>query len=189
MQVQITLSRAHKIAERIKDMMREKDALLGSVFSNMYLTGIAGKSQKADWERKFKEGKMALAMYQNYNEVLTQVRMVIGRANVTFGISDLLAEQEKLSRWNGVLKEILKKDGDPIIPSDLEDYKPFSSDSSPRSHVEVTLIDPELRAELTGVMEENKKRIFAISNRIADTNVNKITLEISDEMVKELGLA
>ena len=191
MEVQVTLSRAHKVAERLKGLMNEQGQIAQQSLQDTNVSGVTGATQITALTDKSLKGFEALSTYARYNEVFANLRMAIGKANVANGVSDLLAKQEALSRSVGLLQNVLGRvDFNAIQPSQLVDYKPVvvNERSMREPTVSVAMLTAEQRKHVEEQLAAGKKAIFVISDKVADANATKIKFDLEPDLAGLLGL-
>lgn len=191
--ITMTLSRAHKVAERLKAKMSEAAAEADAGFGTVRVEGVAGESQIQALASGRQKALKALAAHEQLNGALFALRSAIGRANASAGVSDGLAEQEMISRRLKLLRGIVAgSSARAIAPEDLADYRPLTTVKEVYGHretgVEVTLLTLQAREELEAEIERLQKRAYKISDKVADANAAKVEIDLPDELVAELGL-
>jgi hypothetical protein len=193
MPVQLSLSRAHKVVERLKTLAQEQSQLASQNLADTLVNGYAGDAQVESMTARASKGLSALTEYARLNSVLGDVRAQIGRANAAHGVGDLLARQETLSRQASLLQVILEqKDVGTLRPSDLQHYKPFNAgeQSMLRSPgVRVRMLSDDQSDQLARTLSGLRKEIFEISDKVADVNASRITLSLDNDLAQTLGLA
>lgn len=189
MQVKITLSRAHKVTERIKALLAELSSTAVYGLANASVPRYTGEDQVELLSARSAKGIQAVGKYFKYNQVLTDLRLAISKANTDFGVSELLGQQEMLSRNCGLLKQLLTDvDVNAVAPSQLKDVRiPANPDRYRDPDIIVTLLTAADRAKLEADMVTLKKEMFVVSDKIADANANKITIELDEAIAADLG--
>ena len=123
--------------------------------------------------------------------MFANLRMAIGKANVSNGVSDLLAQQEALSRSVALMQNVLGRvDVNAIQPSQLADYKPVvvNERSMREPVVTVAMLSAKERAVIEEQLVAGKKAIFVISDKVADANATKIKFQMEHDLAGLLGL-
>lgn len=192
MEIKITLSRAHKVAERLKGLLAEQSAIACQNLSDVSITLSSGGSQYPALVARTAAGLAAVTAYNRFNKVLGELRGFVGKVNAAAGVSDLLTQQETLSRQLGFLKSLLEQstgDVNAIQPSQLEFYKPLVVDRPLREpSVMVSLLPETHRKELEMAVAEAKKALFIVSDKVADANATKVAITLDEDMAELLGL-
>lgn len=186
--IEVSLTRAHKIAERLKQaasaLFDESKALAQPVA----LQGVVGDAQvqrlKAQGERV-----MALATRaQAYTRAAASVRSTIGMENASRGISNLMAELDATNRILAVQKDLLTASKSMAVQaSDLLETQAQSNDASRVGYyVSVRVLTESDRQALELEVAALQREAYSLSDRIAEANAARVTLELADEMVKEV---
>ena len=114
----------------------------------------------------------------------------VGAANLESGVSHLLAEQEGLSRRIALMKSILAKPSNAISLDALPDYKPFGEQNSFArvTGIQVSTLPTEISNDLAIELTKLQTQAFALSDKMADANASRISLELPDNIAEVLGL-
>lgn len=186
--LQITLSRAHKIAERLKQKIGEMHAEAVSQARTVTVTGVTGDSQV---QRLVEQGERAMALTARADRfivALAALRAQIGAQNEARGISAMLAELEGVNRrlaHRKVLLAHVRDDG--IAPQDLMSYKPISPDSrAMMGGVSVSVLDAAKGVALNTEVSALQREAFAMSDRIAEANAMRFAVELDDDIAAEV---
>jgi hypothetical protein len=179
-QLTVSLSRAHKIAERIKARMTELAAEAATLMGNQTVSGVGGEAQQAKLQGMAAQGAAALDQALQYSDALATLRAAIGAENQARGINAMLAELEALNRTMGMLKNVLSStSAKAITPAELAEYKPLST-SSMHASIAVTVMTAEQVKDLTERHAKAQREAFALSDRIAEANARSFTLALPD---------
>lgn len=192
MRITMTLSRAHKVAERLRTKVTEAAQAAGAGLGIIRVDGVGGDAQLASLAESRQKALEALGTHATYNQALQDVRAAVGRANATTGVSDLLAEQEAIARRIKLLRDILgASSAIAIQPEELATYRPLTQArdvySRGETGVPVTLLPTEVRAGLEADLNALQKQQYAVSDRVADANAARIELDLPDELAADLG--
>lgn len=186
-----TLNRAHKLADRVRQMLNEEGEKARSMFSAVSLQGYAGDAQVRSLSRQSASGCEALARHRVLNEALRTIREAVGRANVTSGVHERLAEQDALNRRLQLLRQLVNaRPATAIEPSALEHYQPYSkNDSVLRSPmVVVATMDAPTLFDIQAEISATEKALYALSDAIAECNLSKVTISIDAQLAGEIGI-
>ncbi len=187
--IEISLSRAHKIAERLKTQAADlsKEAL-----AQAQVTHIAGITGDAHIQRLSAQGDKAMALSaksERYLRVMADVRTVIARENEARGINALLARLDVVNRLVTQKKELLEQaKSDGIEPSELASYKPLMG-SEARSYsagVAVNVLGQTRREVLEAALSQLQREAVQVSDRIAEANAARLALELDDDIAVEV---
>lgn len=192
MRVPMTLSRCHKVAERLRAKVAEAAEAVTTGLGIVRIDGLAGESQLAALSASRDKADVALKAHHESNQALQAVRAAIGRANVVAGVSDLLAEQEAIGRRIKLLRGVLATHTTTAIqPDELSEYRPLNQVKEVFSRgdagVQVTLLTAAYRAQLEAEIAALQKQLYRVSDAVADANATRVTLDLPDNLVEELG--
>jgi hypothetical protein len=181
-QLTISLSRAHKIAERIKTRMNELAAEATALMGNQSVSGVGGEAQITKLQGMATKGMAALDQALVYSEAFAKLRSAIGAQNQSRGINEMLAELESLNRTMGTLKTVLSStSAKAIAPSELAEYKPLNT-SNMHASIAVAVLAPEQVNYLTDRHAKAQREAFALSDRIAEANAKSFTVDLPDDI-------
>ena len=186
--LQITLSRTHKISERLKARATEffKEALiLGQVARE------SGSSGESHVQRLTEQGQKALALSEKaerYSRITAEVRAVIGRENETRGINALLARLDAVNRILAHKKELLEQAKSAgIAPAELLTFKPLAgSDSRFNSVIQVKVLDDAAQQVLEKSVAALQREAFQLADQVAEANAARLTLTLDDDIAAEV---
>lgn len=181
-QLTVSLSRAHKIAERIKTQMHELSSAATTLMGNQTVSGVGGAAQLAKLQGMAAQGALALDTALQYSDALAKLRAAIGAENQARGINAMLAELEAHNRAIGLLKNVLASTtAKAISPAELAEYKPLNA-SALHASIAVTVMSPEQVQDLAERLAKTQRDAFALSDRIAEANAKPFTLELPDDI-------
>lgn len=182
----ITLSRAHKIAERLKTKASEMWAESERLSQNAPVSGKTGPSQGA---RLAAQGTEALALADAAERVLRAVagvRQRIAHENEKRGINRLLGLSDAVNRSIASRKSLLElaKDGS-IGHDELEHYKPLKDEASYGSgSVRVNVFTDAQRAAMAAALAQLRRESFALADQIAEANAGRLSLDLDDDIAE-----
>lgn len=190
-QFSCTLNRAHKLAERVRQMMADEAGKARIAFSPVSIQAYTGPHQVRAITEQGVRGEVALARHAVLNATLQSLRTAIGRANVEAGIHDLLAEQDSLNRRLQVLRTLL--DCRPMMaidPMEVACYQPLTKadGSRPVLTVSVASLSAETLVSVQDEVGTIEKTLYVLADRIAERNLTKITVSIDAQLAQDIGL-
>lgn len=190
-QFSCTLNRAHKLVERVRQMLNDETARARTAFLPVTLHGYAGEGQVAALVEQGVVGEAALTRHAVLNDALYRLRAAIGRANVEAGVHDLLAEQDALNRRLQALRSLLDcRPMTAIEPCALADYLAMgkSEGAMRASMVTVATMPAQALATIRAEAAALEKTLYALSDRIAERNLTRITVSIDAQLAHDIGL-
>ena len=190
----LTLSRWHKIAERLSREYTETVYACRLTLNQTKVSAYLGSSQEKELRGQSTMSLERLNKAFFIQDCLAQIRQALGDAIVHHGISAKLAEFDKLNRRVKVLTEIIEgQKADMIgidelhkIPADyLADGERYDSK---RPLLSVRMLDASALGALRTQFEQLRTQAYALADEIADLNRAKITLELPVEIAQMAGL-
>lgn len=186
-----TLTRWHKVAERIKgattELMQSNLAVLNAgqqIDGDTFVVRKAALQSAA--EKALSE---QTALYFSLHDALFAIRKALAHANTAEGVSDRLNEMEAAKQTAAYFTALLETASDSLS---VEEFSALASKRSGTSNhmygVSVTFISAEQKAALTAKRDSARREVNALADRLADANATKLTLTLSDEVVAFLGL-
>lgn len=189
----LSLSRWHKVAERLSRLYTELTQSARNAFNNTQVGGYLGDAQ-VDRLKVLAAASLAdLHRAFAIQDAIACIRQSIGDANARTGVARILAEHDALSRRHKLLESILVAQGSemvgldelPALPSHVVTDDRFDRS---RGQVRVRLLTADQRSELKREADELLARVYSLADRISDLNCERISLDLSDEIVVVAGL-
>lgn len=187
--VSVTLSRAQKIADRLREGGLERltraQAALGVVSvsasqARVTAQGMVDSATKA--RADLAEGERWLGVYAS-------VRIAIGKANAATGVSDLLAQIDAHNRVVGVYKSISSAAVQHAHAAESVASGAIAFAGAGNAYEQVTV-----RAMSDAQIEEHELALaelqrvgFALSDSLAAVNATRVTLEIPDDIARRVA--
>lgn len=195
--LELTLSRWHKVAERLASKANEAAAAATAAFCGQRVNGYAGEAQKSALSERAQEGVKALAEQEIALSALSAIRAALGRANAERGVSDLLARQESANRRLKLVREILAgQRPDMVFPDALETYKPFGETQQryayreePQGAIAVRVLSRDLESKLRLEADALQASLHRLADEANDANAGKIRVSIPLEAARMAGAA
>ena len=189
----LSLSRWHKVAERLARKHLELTQAAKNVFLNTQVSGYLGEGQVA---RLQSDGARALADIQKAFQVqdgVMAIRQAIGDANARVGVATLLAQHDAMSRRQKLLEAILAGQGSEMVSVEELAHLPsqvVSEDRYDRSRgqVRVRILDGSAQTELKREAAVLLAKVYALADQISDLNRERVQVELSEEVAAIGGL-
>lgn len=186
-----TLSRAHKISDRLSQRANEVKAQAVKLSEQISMQGYTD----TQIGRLSANGPNAMNLLEEFTSmmsILTMVRTAIGRANMLYGISDLLAEIESNKKVINTYKEILGSqddDGSTLSLEDVRQYKSLTAEGTTVRHLAVTvsMLSPYQISAMKEKLTEFEKKNFILGDKVSDLNDKKVELEFEQDIAQLLG--
>jgi hypothetical protein len=192
----LTLTRWHKIAERINGALklceeRSLAALTATAISPWNKEGIEEKAREIAGQ-----AETDLALIEAGTEAVAGIRGALARRNAELGISARLAEVEAANRKARLYRELIDKQrADMVRPEDVRHVPAMVGADEPlwprrsASGITLAIADKALLDGLRAKLAREQSRSHALLDAIADANREKLELELADELLEIAGLA
>lgn len=196
MKFTLTLTRWHKVVERINAALRVREerslaALTATTISPWNKEGIEEKARDIAGQ-----ARADLALIELATAAVAGIRAALAGRNTDLGISARLAEAEAANRRARLYRELLDKQrADMVRPEDMRHVPatiPADDTIWPRrsgSVVTLAIADKALLDELRAKLAREQGRAHALLDAIADANRERLELELPDGLLEVAGLA
>jgi len=193
----LTLTRWHKVAERLNAALKEREARVVAAFTAATISpwNKEGVEQKA--AAIAARAKADLTLVEQAAAAVAAIRSALGLRNAELGIASRLAEVEAANRRIGLYRAVLEKQTvDMVQPQHVRHVPAHAvADNEPawgrREPPRITLqvADAGLLAELASKLAREQARAHALLDEIADLNREKLELDVAPELNEIAGLA
>jgi hypothetical protein len=197
MKYALTLSRWHKVAERLNAGSKEREtraltALTATTVSPWNKEGVEAKAAEIA-----ERAKSDLAVIEAATTAVARIRTALALRNVELGISERLSEADAANRRTKLYRELLdKQDMDMVKPADMRlvpaaitTEEAYSFGRRAGSVITLAIADKTLLDELRAKLAREQARAHALLDEVADANREKLELELERELVEIAGLA
>ena len=199
MKIEVTLTRAHKIIERLNEdagVLAQKIQSLGYIRAKPTTSGLFDKAAT-----QLTELQASRSMCDELIVLVADIKIALAKANVAFGVSAKLTEVDMLNRMLSVSKFLSTPETNSITLDDVQVTQ--ARVAALQEKKELTPIDQQYlnAAEMQKIIQVGvayeaiqegnatlKKKIRRLTDEISDLNRNKITIEISEDLAKAVGL-
>ena len=194
----VTISRAHKIVERLKKRAEEQAALARNSFTMPMIQAKPLPAQVVAYHKRVEEGRAALKVFQVIQKEIADIRNKIAHANVTYGMSDKMAEQERLRHERALLEQVLSAntENDALSLEVVMDKAFEMPNSNPsdgiypvrRQGIKVMVCEASDIEEWKACVLQIDAVRSRLSDEISDLNASKIEISLSDDSASAAGL-
>ena len=197
MKYTLTLSRWHKVAERLNAGSKEREAraitaLTATTVSPWNKEGVEAKAVEIA-----ERAKSDLAVIEAATAAVARIRTALALRNVELGISERLAEADAANRRTRLYRELLDKQGMDMVkaadmrhvPATVAADEPYSFSRRAGSAITLAIADKTLLDELRAKLAREQARAHALLDEVADANREKLELELERELSEIAGLA
>lgn len=190
----LSLSRWHKVAERLARTYTELTTSVRNTFNNTQVSGYLGAAQVARLKEQRDQQQNNLHRAFELQDTLIKIRQALGEVNTRTGVGRELAEYDALSRRQKLLESVLVAQSSDMVTleemPELPDQLAFEDryQNSSRGAVRVRLLDTEIQLSLRKESEALQARVYALADRISDLNKERLTLELPEAIAMSAGL-
>ena len=190
----LTLSRWHKVAERLSRDYTETVFKAKQALTQTRVSAYVGESQEVALREQASDWSARLERAFRLQDGIGDIRRILGDANAQHGITALLAEFDKLNRRQKVLTELVEGQAPDMIA--IGELKHIPADyvadgdnyDRRRPQLRVRMLE---RAEVIRLREELdavRARAYALADEIAERNKATLALELTREVAGAAGL-
>ncbi|MBI2295919.1 MAG: hypothetical protein HYU76_07810 [Betaproteobacteria bacterium] len=198
MKYTLTLSRWHKVAERINAALKERETNVRAAFTATTISpwnkqGVEDKA--ADIARRAADD---LAQIESGAQAVAAIRTALALRNAVLGIAGKLAEAEAANRRAALYKSVIdgqkadmvRPEGVRALPGELVG-ETESWGFARRTALAVTLqtADATLIGSLREKLAREQARATQLLDEVADLNREKLEIDVPQEVVRIAGLA
>lgn len=212
--VSLTVNRWHKVVERLKGLIDECEQTMRHAFKSTIAHAYLGPAQITELERLRAKGLEAKNQIGRLLSLRSLIRNAVAKHNTASGIHELLAEIDANRQHIKIIREILKRQHAGRVPIDrietvfldaskgentltaaLETWKAddeeggyYIEQSCAKAGVDVAMLTPDEVQEFKTLREKLELRNFKIHDMLADANIERVSLEIPEDLAKRLAI-
>jgi hypothetical protein len=197
MQYTLTLSRWHKVAERINAALKEREtdvkaALTATTISAWNKEGVEEKA--AEIARRAADD---LALIEAGTRAVAHIRAALAIRNAELGVSAKLAEAESANRATAVYKAIIegqkvdmvRPESVRALPAVLTEADTFGFGRRTAAAVTLQIANAALVESLREKLAREQARATRLLDEVADLNREKLEIDVPQELIGIAGLA
>ena len=185
--LEVTLSRAHKISERLKARATELFAQAADLAGTKSVDPAQAMLQANKIEGYCVEVLRLHAEGERWTAQLVDVRNAVGVANSELGINSMLATMEGLNRVLAQKKALVEKFNiDDLSVQELGNVTPPTTPSVYVPPVNVRVLTSDAKATLDREIGVMQRRIFALADALADANAGRVKLQLDDDVALQV---
>lgn len=190
----LTLTRWHKVAERLSREYTESVYAAKQTLSNTKVSSYLGAEQQDALRSAAQDATERLARAFHVQDAVSEVRSALGDANVKNGVSPKLAELDKLNRRLKVVTELIEAQTPSMISIEQLESIPAdyvadgNSYDSKRPFLHVRMLGKDQVSKLKTDFEAIRTQSYALSDEVADLNKATLTLTVSQEVATLAGI-
>ncbi len=188
---ELSLSRLHKVAERLKTIANEALTSAHKLSQNVHLSGVGGASQVERLQSQARDAFEASARAEKYLRECARVRTIIGQHNEQRGINALMAQQDVVNKLIAHKKALLDqaKAVGSIAPSELLEYKSVSTVETrygSNAGVSVNVLGAASAVRLEEELSALQREAFALSDKMAELNSARVSVAFEPQIAKDV---
>lgn len=187
----VTLRRAHNLAERIAERMAQLREELPRLARETTVHGFHGETQVAQLQASAEATVRVLAEHERLAALQADIRSRVAVANVSAGVSALLARIEAKRKQLALLKTFLecKPDADTLSVAALREWRPPEGNALRAPTVNVNALQAQDFERVASARTVLERELFALTDELAERNAHKVSLDIPADLAHALGLA
>lgn len=187
--ITVTLSRAHKINERINAKLTELRTVVANKGQAVNVQSHSGPEQL---ELIQKGAAQALGVVRTYVAlVVTQasLRTAVAKVNATSGVSDVLTVIEKNKRLILLADSLASVTPTAnTLSTEALRQRPLGETIKDFGSVAVSGLTADQLAPYAGASAELERENFALQDQLADLNAHKVSFQAVDDVLELLSL-
>lgn len=190
----LTLTRWHKVAERLARDYGETVSGSRSTLSQTVISAYLGEEQEQFLQAQTQTAMSNLEHAFRIQDAVAHIRHLVGDANVREGVSAKLAEFDKLNRRVKTLSEVVDSQSlDMVSVTQLRSIpKDYVADGanydSKRPKIKVRMLDAQDLERLADQLSKARQTAYAISDEVSDLNKARLSIELETEVARAAGL-
>lgn len=198
MQYTLTLSRWHKVAERMNTALKERETELKAALT---ATTISAWNKEGVEEKAAEIARRAagdLALIEVGTRAVAQIRAALAIRNAELGVSAKLAEAESANRAAAVYRAVIEgQKADMVRPENvralpammLAEADTFGFGRRSAAVVTLQIANAELVESLREKLAREQARATRLLDEVADLNREKLEIDVPNEVLEIAGLA
>lgn len=187
--VTVTLSRAHKINERINTKLAELRALVASKGQAVSVQSYAGEEQIDLIKAGAAAALAAVPTYVALAIAQASLRQAVGRANASTGISDLLTTVEKNKRLVSLCDALIAVAPNAnTLSTDALSKRPVGEMIKDYGSVAVSSLSAAQLEPYAATKATLERENFALQDKLSDLNAHKVSFEVDEQIIDMLSL-
>lgn len=196
-QIKISLSRGHKIVERLTREIDSLNSTLIELTRPVTVSVPAEIDKISDISVKIEN---TLKIREELYSALEVVRSKIAKKNASSGIQELLSERSILTNRKNSLNQIIinfqantsSRSSVSVLPNNkqlVEDYFKRMEKAEVLNVVKVSVVNEELITKFTIELEDVQFKLDELSDKINNVNARStISFELSEDVATKIGL-
>lgn len=188
----LTLSRWHKVVERVNSAVKEKTTNITTTLGNTRVQGFSGQVQIEELDVKAQKARDQIAEVILLVEDLVVVREALASANVANKVNGLVSLQDALAKQVSLIRGVLSQQTPEMVAyKSLSEYKSFEVTRGYReeSGIKLSLLSQPEVESLEQQLAAIQARLNSLADELADINAAKLEITVSDRISAIAGLS
>ena len=187
--VSVTLSRAHKINERINAKLTELRSQMSTKGQPVSVSAYLGAEQTDMITTGAAQALALIPVYVALTHAQASLRTVVAHANASTGVSDLLTKVEKNKRLMSLCDSVLSIAPTPNTMSIAAlSTRPVGEQLKEYGSVSVSGIAASVAVPYAEAKAALERENFALQDQLSDMNAHKVSFEVAAEIIDLLSL-
>lgn len=187
--VTVTLSRAHKLNERINAKLSELRGLIGSKGQAVSVNAYSGPEQIELIKAGAAQALAAVPTYVALTRAQAALRAAVGKANAATGVSDLLTTVERNKRLVGLCEALMAVAPTAnTLSTEALSARPIGEHVKDYGSVAVSALTSAQIEPYAKAKEALERENFALNDQLADLNAGKVSFEVDEEVLEMLSV-
>jgi hypothetical protein len=190
----LTLTRWHHVDDRLaKEMTRLDNACQTKLSQTSFSVSARNTAEQSTVDAAAAEVDALMTQHETLNEARELIRISLGHANATEGVSAKLAQVDRMNRRMKMLTSVLAIEAAKVLTFD--DYKGMevSAPDSMRPRANPDIVKPKILSnarivELEREIEAIRRKIHGSSDKTSEMNRAKLSLELPPLAAQVAGL-
>lgn len=180
----ISLNRAHKIVERLRQHVTDSAKTLRAQVAPIRVRSQQDIGAKARVDARRESFSTQLTNYRSAVDALALLRNAISKGNTENGVDVLLGNQTRINQELTLVKELVS---DASLESSVE-WEHVAAVATDYDTANLASLSAEQGVVLAQRIRTLQTELHAASDHVSDANRATITVELSDEHAEVVGL-
>ena len=197
MKYSLTLSRWHKVVERINAAVKERETSVKTAFTATTISTWNKQGIEEKAAEMLSRAARDICLIEVSVETIARIRTALAIRNAKLGISRKLAEAEAANRRASLYRAIIEGQRPDMVRAEhVSSLPPLAGDSEPFGFgrrvggaITLELVDLPLLEEYRENLTDAMVRATTLLDEVAELNREKIELDLPEEIHQIAGLA
>lgn len=181
----LTLTRWHKVIERIRDEIKREEAAIAAGISKLNFDRTSKPVSAVEIVNKVHTEQLSsIQNLQMYLQAVAKIRTELAKANAKFGINERLNKIESSNKLLAIYESVLKHENDASMRAEDFDALPAQEKTaySLRERETVNAHSKEQILAIKESVEAGRRAAHKLSDEIADINRSLLPIDLDDRV-------